>query len=113
MARCSMIAQVRGFPNVSGPQLTTLILPFMLHVSHVPACHAAAASFPVTRLFQDVKVAAPFAAVAVSKAGVDVKAPGTVVEVAKKPGERPKVQLGDGTIVLTQTAKTWSSFDRV
>jgi hypothetical protein len=88
----------------------------MLHVSHVPhvpACHAAAASFPVTRLFQDVKVAAPFAAVAVSKAGVDVKAPGTVVEVAKKPGERRTVQLGDVTVVLTKTAKSWSTFDRV
>lgn len=33
-----------------------------------------------------MKVAAPGTAVAVSKAGVDVKAPGTVVEV--KPGER-------------------------
>jgi hypothetical protein len=47
------------------------------------------AAYLLGRLLEgDVKVAAPFAAVAVSKAGVDVKAPGTVVEVAKKPGER-------------------------
>jgi hypothetical protein len=39
-----------------------------------------------------VKVAAPFTAVSVAKAGVDVKAPGTVVEV-KKPGEGVTIQL--------------------